>query len=113
MLSYMYREVYQGDLFYQKENIQAFFRYVLGEIYAERIDVRNIYNDDDFGKMVNGTILNDEYDDVLTLIEGIIQHWDEYYSGLVFKTNYLSFYNESMLRRERKPLPHSNQCYAA
>ncbi len=35
------------------------------------------------------------------------------YSGLVFKTNYLSFYNESMLRRERKPLPHSNQCYAA
>lgn len=78
MLSYMYGEVYQGDLFYQKENIQAFFRYVLGEIYAERIDVRNIYNDDDFWKMVNGTILNDEYDDVLTLIEGIIQHWDEY-----------------------------------
>ena len=35
------------------------------------------------------------------------------YSGLVFKTNYLSFYNESMLRRERKPLPHSNQYHAA
>ena len=36
-----------------------------------------------------------------------------HYSGLVFKTNYLSFYNESMLRRERKPLPHSNQYHAA
>ena len=78
MLSYMYREVYQGDLSYLNENIQLFFRYVLGEIYSERIDVRTKYDDDDFWKMVNGTILNDEYDDVLTLIEGIIQHWDEY-----------------------------------
>ena len=35
------------------------------------------------------------------------------YSGSVFKTKYLSFYNESMLRVERGPLHHCNQGYAA
>jgi len=74
----MYEKVYQGDLSYLNENIQLFFRYVLGEIYSERIDVRTKYDDDDFWKMVNGTILNDGYDDVLTLIEGIVQYWDKY-----------------------------------
>jgi len=78
MLSNMYEKVYQGDLSYLNENIQLFFRYVLGEIYSERIDVRTKYDDDDFWKMVNGTILNDGYDDVLTLIEGIVQYWDKY-----------------------------------
>ena len=78
MLSNMYEKVYQGDLSYLNENIQLFFRYVLGEIYSERIDVRTKYDDDVFWKMVNGTILNDGYDDVLTLIEGIVQYWDKY-----------------------------------
>ena len=36
-----------------------------------------------------------------------------YYSGSVFKTKNLSFYNESMLRVEREPLHHCNQRYAA
>ncbi|MBE5889626.1 MAG: hypothetical protein E7282_01520 [Lachnospiraceae bacterium] len=35
------------------------------------------------------------------------------YSGLVFKTKKLSFYNESMLRVEGEPLHHYNQSYAA
>lgn len=39
--------------------------------------------------------------------------WNVEYSGLVFKTKYLSFYNESMLRVEREPLHHCNQGYAA
>lgn len=45
------------------------------------------------------------------------EEWDELfdneYSGSVFKTKYLSFYNESMLRVEREPLHHCNQGYAA
>ena len=43
----------------------------------------------------------------------IILNNDSIYSGSFFKTKYLSFYNESMLRVEREPLHHSNQGYAA
>ncbi len=78
MISLLYSEVYQGDLYYSRAHIQDYLQFVLGNIYSESIDVRKKYNDDIVLGMINETILQDEYDDVLTLIEAIIQYWDQY-----------------------------------
>lgn len=77
MISQLYNDVY-GDAYYGKEYIQEFFRYVIGDIYSEAIDTRLTYYDDTVFRMINKTIQEDDYDDVLTLIEAIIQYWDLY-----------------------------------
>ncbi len=77
MISQLYNAVY-GDAYYGKEYIQEFFRYVIGDIYSEPIDTRLTYYDDTVFRMINKTIQGDDYDDVLTLIEAIIQYWDLY-----------------------------------
>ena len=77
MISQFYQEVY-GDEYYGGENIQEFFRYVIGTVYSEPVDTRRTYDDDDVLKMINKTIQEDDYDDVLTLIEAIIQYWEDY-----------------------------------
>lgn len=76
MVSWLYAAVYENDLYY--ECIQDFFVYILGTVYSEPIDSRKTYDDDAVFKIINNTILKDDYDDVLTLIEAIIQYWDEY-----------------------------------
>lgn len=78
MMSFLYKEVYLNDLYYGQEHIQDYFRFVLGNVYSESIDVRKVYDDDVVLGMIKQTILQDEYDDVLTLIEAVIQYWDEY-----------------------------------
>ena len=94
MISHFYSIVYEGDLNYHNDSIQEFFIFVLGTIYSEPIDIRKIYNDDYIFMKINDTILNDGYDDVLSLIEAVIQHWDlhlrdsrgcKYYNALVRK----------------------------
>lgn len=77
MISQFYQEIY-GDEYYGGENIQEFFRYVVGTVYSEPVDTRQTYFDDDVLKMINKTIQEDDYDDVLTLIEAIIQYWEDY-----------------------------------
>lgn len=77
MISQLYKEVYQ-DMYWGKEPVQDFFRYVLGTIYSESVDSRKLCDDDVIFKTINKTIQEDDYDDVLTLIEGIIQHFDFY-----------------------------------
>lgn len=78
MLSEFYQEVYNNDVYYGKDYIQDFFRYVMGTIYSESYDTRYCIDDDTVWDMINNTLSNDEYHDVLTLIEGIIQYWDKY-----------------------------------
>lgn len=75
MLSELYQKVYNYDVYYKRDYIQDFFRYVMGTIYSEPYDTRNYIYDDDVWDMINNTLSNDEYDDALTLIEGIIQYW--------------------------------------
>ena len=53
-----------------------FLRFVLREIYSETIDVRKIYFDDDIIEAIKETFLHGEYDDILTLVEGLINYWD-------------------------------------
>ena len=77
MLNELYLEVY-GNIFYQRDYIQEFFRYVVGDIYSEPVDIKTWINDTSLWDMVSETILRADYDDVLTLIEAIIQYWDRY-----------------------------------
>lgn len=77
MISQLYKAVYV-DTYYRKEFIQDFLRYVIGTIYSEPMDSRLRYDDDVVFEMINKTIQEDDYDDVLTLIEAITQYWDLY-----------------------------------
>jgi len=51
MISQFYQEIY-GDEYYGGENIQEFFRYVIGTVYSEPVDTRRTYYDDDVLKMI-------------------------------------------------------------
>ena len=77
MVSQLYKEVYE-DTYYRNPSIQNFFIYVKGTIYAETVDSRYTYDDDVIFEMINKTIQEHDYDDVLTLIEAVIQYWDAY-----------------------------------
>ena len=79
MISRFYKYVYEDeDTYYVKEAVQEFFRYVIGTIYSEPIDMRRRYYYDDVLKMIFNTIQEDDFDDVLTLIEAIIQYYDRF-----------------------------------
>ena len=91
MVSDLYAKVYENKLYWKNDNIQAFFRFVLGEIYSESIDTRQSYDDDKIFAIIINTINRDDYDDVLTLIESIIQYWDQYLKEKVFE--YYNPYN--------------------
>ena len=78
MISKFYSEVYGHDLYYGRTYIQEFIRFVLGTVYSETIDTRKTYDDDPIIEMINDTILNGDYDEVLTLVEALVQYWDSY-----------------------------------
>lgn len=110
MISQFYGKVYR-DTYYRDKEIQKFFMYVIGTVYSEPVDVRYNYYDDTVFKMVNKTIQEDDYDDVLTLVEAIIQYWDsylrntrgyEYYDEYNKKYKETSIYEKvnNVLRRE-------------
>lgn len=78
MLSELYVWVYGEGAYWGRSDIQNFFRYVLGTIYAQPVDSTKGYTDTQVFRIINETIENDDYDDVLTLTEAVIQYWDEY-----------------------------------
>ena len=78
MINNMYMEVYEDNPYYGNDDIQDFFHHILGNIYSEPIDIRETYYDKDIFSMLNDTFNNDEYDDVLTVIEALVQYWDTY-----------------------------------
>lgn len=61
MISKFYKYVYEDNLYYRREDIQEFLRFVLDSIYSEPIDTRKMYDDDQIIKMIKMTILNDDY----------------------------------------------------
>lgn len=78
MITEFYSQVYRGVVYYKQPHIQDFIKYVLGTVYSEPIDSRKTYDDDPIISIINETILNADYDDVLTLIEALVQYWDSY-----------------------------------
>lgn len=100
MLSKFYDEVYNHDLYYRNKYIQDCLKYILVDIYAEPIDERKNYDDDVIIKMVNDTILTGDYDDILTVIEALVQYWDQYLkdvNGYLYYDDYNKKYTSSSL----------------
>ena len=89
MVIMLYKGVYD-DAYYRSGSVQNFCKYVIGTIYSEPIDLSTVYDIDAIFEMISQTIQKDDYDDVLTLIEGIIQYWDEY----LIETRGYSYYDE-------------------
>lgn len=54
-----------------------FFRYIISEVFCQKIDTRKYIDDDKFFEEINQVIMNNPYDDVLTLIEAISEYWEE------------------------------------
>ncbi len=108
MVSRLYQNIYE-DIYYRKEPVQNFFRFIWGEVYSQQVDARKIYDDDSFFKNLYETIMKDEYDAVLTLLESIARYWDSYlkhiyyqnwkfgsltvyaYMNIVFKKEYVGY----------------------
>lgn len=102
MISQLYKVVYR-DQYYGNEVVQDFFRYVIGTIYSEPVDSRLRYVDDGVFQMINKTIQEDDYDDVLTLIEAITQYWDLYLRdtrGYQYYDNFNKRYQEESIFEE-------------
>ena len=100
MISNFYSAVYNHDLYYRRAHIQKFIRFVLGTVYSETIDTRKTYDDDPIIKMINDTILNGDYDEVLTLVEALVQYWDSYLKenrGYQYYDEYSNTYHETSI----------------
>lgn len=86
---------------FMNRDSQDFIMYILGNVYSDIVDIRLYYDYDKLmQKLIVPTILHGGYDDVLTLIEIMIQRWDEYLKekkGEQYYNNYLEKYNEQSL----------------
>ena len=85
----MYHSVYMDNLFFGRKEIQSFIQYVIGTVYSAPVDTRRTYNDEIVIGQLYDTIINAEFDEVLTLIEALIQYWDSYLK----KSKGYSYYN--------------------
>lgn len=89
MILKLYNATYENDLDDWNYVIQKFYMYILDSVYSVPIDVKKHYKYDNVFGMINETIQNDDYDDVLTLIEAIVQYWDDY----LIETKGFSYYD--------------------
>ncbi len=97
MISKLYIDVYDNRIYYGNDHIQNFLKFIYSTVYAIPVDMRKTYDDDSFFKLINSTIQKDDYDDVLTLIEAIIQYWDKYlkeHKGYSYYNGYSRTYVE-------------------
>lgn len=100
LLSELYGNIYRNELEYscRERPVQNFLKFVLGEIYAEPVDSQKIYRDTEIFEVINNTISNDEYDDVLTLLEAIVQYLDYYLkdNNSGYYSKYVGYSNGSL-----------------
>lgn len=93
LYSQIYKYKYSNSVY---TAFQRFIKFILGTVYSEPIEYGRLY-DDDILELINNTILNDDYDDVLTLIEALAQHWNEYIKkegGLALYNSYTNSYGK-------------------
>lgn len=109
MISNLYGEVYSYDLNMYNDDIQEYLRFVLSEIYSEPINVTEIYRDSAVIDLIRKTILEADYDDVLTLIEGIVQYWSAYlkeigHGGIYYDSFYEGITSTSIFEKVNQVL---------
>lgn len=94
-------EMYRNIIKWNMEKEQAYFRYVLGEIYSEKISSSHGYSENNIFLKIDSTFENEDYDDILTLIEAVIQ----YFNNLVkndysYEKDYIFKQMNSVFERE-------------
>jgi len=76
LINRLYVKIFPYDSL-NEDKKQGFLFFVLEEIYSQPVDRRKFIDEDYVLKIISDTIMNDEYDDVLTLIESVIQYFDK------------------------------------
>lgn len=97
MINRMYNKIYYTFIYSNEDDIQNFLKYVIGEIYSEPVFEEDRYDERKVCNCINKTILDGEYDDVLTLIEAILQYWDSFLRRVMvvnYSINYSDDYKE-------------------
>lgn len=98
----LYSIIYQGYN-WSNDEVQNFFKFVLSEVYYEYVEAENLLFNEKFFDIIANTIKNDDYDDVLTLVEAIAQYWGEYFKPQPYEPeheiNIFDFFN-SILEKE-------------
>lgn len=74
-VSEWYKVIYH-DYFLCHDSKQLFFRYIISDVYAEIVGPVAI-EEDYFFNLIKSTILQENYDSVLTVIEAIAQYFEE------------------------------------
>lgn len=82
----LYRAIFH-DLPTYSDEIQDFFRYILAEVYNQTVDSRAEYNEGVI-EALKETVLKDDYDSVLTIIEAFSQYM---HNHLLSGTNHDSY----------------------
>lgn len=77
LIVHFYEQIY-GKHEYWREDNQHFFSSILEGVYSTERKVGSAYSDEAFFNVVHETILEDSYDSVLTVVEAIVQHFDEH-----------------------------------
>lgn len=73
----MYKTIW-GEFQWFEDEIQDFYRFVYSDIYSVPISTSISYSEEQFMKYVKDTFLKDEYDAVLTFIEGVVDYSVDY-----------------------------------
>lgn len=73
----IYDNVFSGTKWDNPQRL-GFLRYIMDDVYSSLISIDEIEMEDEVLSVVYETILKDDYDDVLTLIEAIAQYMDAY-----------------------------------
>lgn len=81
---------FKDEFYDSNEKIQNYIKYVRKNIYCEVNDIGIIYSIHSIQKKIRETILEDEYDSVLTLIETIVKYFDNY----LIEENKLNYYDK-------------------
>lgn len=66
-----------------EQNKQQFCRFVLSDIYAQKIDYGSSYNFEGVIEIIEETISCSNYDSILTVIEAIAQFWNKGYGYII------------------------------
>ena len=80
-ISAIYNSLYKT--YYDLEKEQRFCKFVLSEVYSETTDYRKIYDINSVFDSIFETVLEDDYDSVLTMVESLAQFWNTQFPGYV------------------------------
>lgn len=81
LISSEYELLYSG-LELNKSTIQGFCRYIKNEVFCEQVHVGTFIDVDEIFNEINEVIINQSYDDVLTLVEAIIVYYQNEFTEI-------------------------------